>query len=41
MSTHWRKKQSQDRYFRQAKEEGYRARSAFKLIQMNETFKLI
>ena len=41
MKRHWRKSQGQDRYFRQAKEEGYRSRSAYKLLQMNERFRLI
>lgn len=30
-----------DRYFRQAKAEGYLARSAYKLIEINDRFKLI
>jgi 23S rRNA (uridine2552-2'-O)-methyltransferase len=38
---HWRKSQAKDRYFRQAKEEGYRSRSAYKLLQMQERFALI
>jgi 23S rRNA (uridine2552-2'-O)-methyltransferase len=38
---HWRKSQAKDRYFRQAKEEGYRSRSAYKLLQMQERFDLI
>ncbi len=37
----WRKEQSQDRYFQQAKKEGYRARSAYKLLEINDKFKLI
>jgi 23S rRNA (uridine2552-2'-O)-methyltransferase len=40
VAKNWRKKQTQDRYFRKAKEEGYRARSAYKLIELNEKFKL-
>lgn len=38
---HWRKQQQQDRFFQQAKAEGYRARSAYKLLQIQEKFKLI
>lgn len=33
-------KEVQDHYFRQAKEEGYRARSAFKLLEIMERFRL-
>ena len=39
--SHWRKQQQQDRYFQQAKQEGYRARSAYKLLQIQEKFHLI
>jgi 23S rRNA (uridine2552-2'-O)-methyltransferase len=39
--SHWRKQQQQDRYFQQAKQEGYRARSAYKLLQIQEKFRLI
>lgn len=38
---HWRKQQAKEHYFRQAKAEGYRSRSAYKLIQINERFQLI
>lgn len=41
MPTPWRKQQSQDKYFRQAKSEGYRARSAYKLQEINQRFRLI
>ena len=37
----WRKEQSQDRYFQQAKRDGYRARSAYKLLELNDKFHLI
>jgi len=33
-------KDKRDLYYRKAKEEGYRARSAFKLLQLNEQFDL-
>ncbi len=39
--SHWRKQQGQDRFFRKAKEEGYRARSAYKLLQIQKRFKII
>ncbi len=38
---HWRKQQHQDRYFQKAKQEGYRARSAYKLLQIQERFRVI
>ena len=38
---HWRKQQHLDRYFKKAKQDGYRARSAYKLTQMQERFHLI
>jgi len=38
---HWRKQQTQDPYFRRAKEEGYRARSAYKLLQIQERFHVL
>ena len=37
----WRKEQSQDRFFQRAKKDGYRARSAYKLLEINDKFKLI
>lgn len=33
-------KDKRDVYYRLAKEEGWRARSAFKLLQINEDFKI-
>lgn len=38
---HWRENQREDPYFQQAKEAGYRARSAFKLLQIQEKFHLL
>ncbi len=35
---HWRKHQQRDRFFQQAKSDGYRARSAYKLLQIQEKF---
>jgi len=37
----WRTQQSQDPYFRQAKKDGYRARSAYKLLEISERFRLL
>jgi len=34
-------KEVQDHWFRRAKEEGYRARSAFKLLELQEKFRLL
>ena len=39
--SHWRKQQQKDPYFRQAQRDGYRARSAYKLLQIQEKFKII
>lgn len=39
--TAWRKEQSRDRFFRKAKEEGYRARSAYKLLELARKSRLI
>jgi 23S rRNA (uridine2552-2'-O)-methyltransferase len=36
----WRKEQSRDRFFRLAKTQGYRARSAYKLMEIAETFRV-
>ncbi len=38
---HWRQQQQRDRFFQQAKSDGFRARSAYKLLQIQEKFKLI
>ena len=34
-------KSYQDHYFRKAKSQGYRSRSAFKLIELNQKFKFL
>lgn len=39
--SHWRQQQRREQYFQQAKLEGYRARSAYKLIQIQEKFRLL
>ena len=36
----WRRQQTQDKVFRRAKAEGYRARSAYKLLELASTHKL-
>ncbi len=41
MPTHWRRQQTRDPYFQRAKTEGYRARSAYKLLQIQEKYELI
>jgi 23S rRNA (uridine2552-2'-O)-methyltransferase len=38
--TAWRREQSRDRFFRQAKRDRYRARSAYKLLELNRRFGL-
>ena len=38
---HWREQQSADPYFQRAKAEGYRARSAYKLIQIQSKFHIL
>ena len=40
ISKNWLNKQKRDIYVRQSKVEGYRARSAYKLIEINEKFKI-
>ncbi len=41
ISKNWVNKQRSDIYVRQSKIEGYRARSAYKLIEINEKFKIL
>jgi 23S rRNA (uridine2552-2'-O)-methyltransferase len=41
ISKDWLRKQKKDPFFKQSKIEGYRSRSAFKLIEMNKKFKFI
>ena len=41
ISKNWVIKQNKDLYFRQSKIYGYRSRSAFKLIEMNNKFKFL
>ena len=40
ISKNWVNKQRRDTYVRQSKVEGYRARSAYKLIEIDEKFKI-
>ena len=41
ISKNWLIKQHKDPFFRQSKIQGYRSRSAFKLIEMNQKFKFL
>ena len=41
ISKNWLIKQSKDSFFKQSKIYGYRSRSAFKLIEMNNKFKFL
>ena len=41
ISKNWIIKQHRDPFFKQSKIQGYRSRSAFKLIEMNKKFKLL
>ena len=41
ISKNWVNKQRRDIYVRQSKVEGYRARSVYKLIEINEKFKIL
>ena len=40
ISKNWVNKQRRDTFVRQSKVDGYRARSAYKLIEINEKFKI-
>ena len=40
ISKNWVNKQRRDIYVRQSKVDGYRARSAYKLIELDEKFKI-
>ena len=40
-SKNWLAKRNKDSFFRQSKIQGYRSRSAFKLLEMNEKFRFI
>ena len=40
ISKNWINKQRRDTYVRQSKVDGYRARSAYKLIEIDEKFKV-
>ena len=39
ISKNWLTKRKKDKYFKDSKIQGYRSRSAFKLIEMNNKFK--
>ena len=41
ISKNWNKKQKRDIYVRQSQVDGYRARSAYKLIEIDEKFKIL
>ena len=41
ISKNWLTKQKKDPFFRKSKTQGYRSRSAFKLIEMNQKFKFM
>ena len=41
ISKNWLLKQKKDQFFRQSKIQGFRSRSAFKLIEMNKKFKFM
>ena len=39
--TRWYRERQREAYYRQAKKEGYRARSAYKLLQIQERFAIV
>ena len=41
ISKNWLTKQKKDPFFRKSKTQGYRSRSAFKLIEMNQKFRFM
>ena len=41
ITKNWLKKQKKDSFFKQSKVQGFRSRSAFKLIEMNEKFNFL
>jgi 23S rRNA (uridine2552-2'-O)-methyltransferase len=41
ISKNWLNKQKRDIYVRQSQVDGYRARSAYKLIEIDEKFKIL
>ncbi len=41
MSTRWYRERKKERYYRAAKKEGYRARSAYKLFQIQKRYRVI
>ena len=41
ISKNWINKQKRDIYFKESKAQGYRSRSAFKLIEMNNKFNFL
>ena len=41
MSTRWYREKKREHYYKQAKKTGYRARSAFKLLQIQKKFNII
>ncbi|HJL82118.1 MAG TPA: RlmE family RNA methyltransferase, partial [Gammaproteobacteria bacterium] len=38
---HWRTRQHEDFYFKLSKQQGFRTRSIYKLIEINEKYRLI
>jgi 23S rRNA (uridine2552-2'-O)-methyltransferase len=41
MPTRWYQEKKQEHFYKQAKQEGYRARSAFKLLQIQKKFRIL